>query len=224
MKPIKSASSVATVALAIAALAGCSSHLVVTSNGVACKRMNDPGCKRLAGLPLPVAKPYIEFYAHTSYSKGGACTKVVKYRHIILPDTQEQRYVTVLARPFAESSLTVKYNDRGVVSEVTYGSTPSADMAGAATTAASTLLPYLGIVAAQVESDKSASLSADARHRVEMLAEAEDVGQRAKAELRDLLADLPQTLPACDSGEELIKVVRRTANCVDAQGASIPCP
>ena len=118
-----------------------------------------------------------------------------------------ERYVNVEARAFSENSLTVKYNERGVVSDVAYGTKPSADMAGAATTAAATLLPFLGVIAAQGDSGSTAGDTTETTAKVvSMIKQMDGLDESLKA---DLIATAVVP-PACDAGEVLLRIEPRT--------------
>lgn len=100
-----------------------------------------------SGLPLPSAVPYVEFYAQDKHSKGAPCSATLGLRHLSLPG-ETKIFVNVEPETFAKTGLVVKYSERGTVSEVAFNTEPSSDGIEAATGAATSLLPFLGLLPA----------------------------------------------------------------------------
>lgn len=151
---------------------GCASTLVVSGN--------------IDGLPLPTAAPFVELFARNTFSKGGPCSPTLSFRHITIAGHTD-RYVNVKSAAFAKTGLSVKYNEKGLVSEVSFNTEPSPDAIKAATDAASTILPFLGILSKTEAEDPS---------KVNAL----DTG----------------AFPACDAGEVPLRLIPQ-ADYLDSQ-------
>jgi hypothetical protein len=158
-----------TMLIALSAT-GCTSKLVLSD-------------KVASGLPLPTAVSYVEFYAQDKHSKGVPCNATLGLRHLSLPG-ETKLFVNVEPETFAKTGLVVKYSERGIVSEVAFNTEPSSDGIEAATGAATSLLPFLGLLPA-------------------VRAPAPAVAP-ANLELREDAAD---TRVACDAGEVPLRLI-----------------
>jgi hypothetical protein len=118
-------------------LTACASNLVVTEEF-------PTGEDAKGGLPIHQRVPAIEFFLLNSHSKETECRPLVQARRTMLP-IGEPLYVNVDPEYFATASLTVKYASDGGVQEIAFGTEPSGDAIEAATTALSTLLPFVGV-------------------------------------------------------------------------------
>lgn len=155
------------------------------------------GTNQTSGLPLPTVVSYVEFYAQDKHSKGLPCSATLGLRHLSLPG-ETTVYVNVKPETFAKTGLVVKYSERGIVSEIAFNTEPSSDGIEAATGAASSLLPFLGLLPA-VRTPAPAVAPANL----------------------ELAEDTRDTRVACDAGEVPLRLIPLTTYLDAAQLKSI---
>lgn len=180
----------AALALMLATgLTACASDLVVKEDNPRfgdCNEHRADDCDRyrtIAGIPIHPRVPAIEFFALNAHSENEDCRSLVRARRTMIVSGRAQ-YLNVDSDPFATASLTVKYASDGAVQEISFNSEPSGEAIEAATTALSTLLPFVGIT-----SDAQAN---------EIVAKAKD---------EEDAAPRPALPPLCDSGEVSLETV-----------------
>ena len=148
---------------------GCASKLeVYGANGT-----------KLPGLPIRGTELYVKTVTHDKLKDGGECARTTASEVVTIP-TGDVYYVNLAAGELSKSALSLKLTATGTVSEVSVNSEPSSDAIKAATTAATSLLPSLGVLPA--------------------------TAGKASAPVGATGGTAP--LKACDSGEESVHLIK----------------
>lgn len=169
------------------ALGACSSRLVVQERfqeDAECSKDRTAPCtgyRLTAGIPVYQQRPAIEYFVLKAHSKLEQCRPVVRARRTLAAVGNPQ-YLSIDSMPFATASLTVKYTASGAVEQIAFNTEPSGEAVDAATSALSTLLPFVGITS----DDQPAPLESASQ---------------------DQEAEESRELPICDSGEISVEVV-----------------
>lgn len=132
----------ATVGLMCAiATAGCASHLDISE-------LRDGQVVPVAGVPFHAPELYVREGVYKKLAKGGACSPTSFVETETLP-LGPLYYASVRPAQFAKTGFSIKFNDKGAVSEIALNTEPSAGdalkNAGDFVTAVS---PLLGVAAA----------------------------------------------------------------------------
>lgn len=119
----------------------------------------DTGYSSLPGIPFQTSSPFRRTGTYTKHTKLGSCVPA-KFEEIVALPVGPIKYVSLDGAKLSKSSLTMKYNDRGVLTEFSFNSEPAgSESVGSAVDALSTLLPFVGVTADTV--DDAAAAGAD---------------------------------------------------------------
>lgn len=120
---------------------GCASHLEITENksGLAVV---------VPGVPFHAPELYVREGTFKTAAKGGACNPTPFLETEVLP-LGPMYYANVKPAEFAKTGFSIKFNDKGTVSEITLNTEPSAgDALKSAGDLITAVSPLLGVAAA----------------------------------------------------------------------------
>jgi len=123
----------------------------------------DAGQNQIKGVPFRATEVYFVQGTYLKHTKlGGACTPAKFYETASLP-TGAQYYANVKPAQLAKTSFGMTFADSGALAGLTMNTEPAAaDTLNAATTALSTLLPFVGLTAAPADGGGAALAAAGA--------------------------------------------------------------
>lgn len=121
--------------LCAAALSGCASTLEIYDDKAA----------TVKGVPFRTPEVYIKTGMHDRHSEGGECVKTAFVEPVALP-LGRQYYAQVKPAELAKTGFSMKFTEKGLLSEISLNTEPNADAISAIADALTSLLPFAGIV------------------------------------------------------------------------------
>lgn len=127
---------IATSLVSLAALAACSGGYQVISEGA-----------ELPGMPFYDTQTFVRSGTYTMHTKLSECVKT-GFEEIVALPTGQVRYLALDGATFSKSSVTMKYNDVGALTEFSFNTEPAGgESIEKAVGAVSSLLPIIGLAA-----------------------------------------------------------------------------